>query len=74
MYTQDIYGSLFHAQLDILNCQNAEADHAASHYGKAIGITHIIRQLKSQASRRVCLLPVQLMTKVKIFFEINLFL
>lgn len=50
-YAEESVSSVYYLILEILNCRNVNADHAASHLGKAQGITNILRSIHGQRSR-----------------------
>lgn len=50
-YTEEATSTLTFLLLEALNCRNVHADHAASHLGKAQGITNILRSIHLQRSR-----------------------
>lgn len=50
-YAEETVSSVNYILLEILNCRNVNADHAASHLGKAQGITNILRSIHAQQSR-----------------------
>lgn len=49
----------------VVDVKNVHADHAASHIGKAQGITTIIRATPYHAKKNMVYLPVDLMVKVR---------
>lgn len=50
-YAEETVSSVNYLLLEVLNCRNVNADHAASHLGKAHGITNILRSIYLQRSR-----------------------
>ena len=50
-YAEETVSSVHYLLLEVLNCRNVNADHAASHLGKAQGITNILRSIYGQMSR-----------------------
>lgn len=50
-YAEETVSSVHYLLLELLNCRNVNADHAASHLGKAQGITNILRSVYMQSSR-----------------------
>lgn len=50
-YAEESVSSVHYIILEMLNCKNVNADHAASHLGKAQGITNILRSIFAQRSR-----------------------
>jgi len=50
-YAEETVSSVHYLLLEVLNCRNVNADHAASHLGKAQGITNILRSVYVQRSR-----------------------
>ena len=45
-YAENTASSLLYLQLETLNVRNNEADHAAGHVGKAIGIATLLRGIR----------------------------
>eukprot|EP00967_Tisochrysis_lutea_P035605 scaffold42697_cov17-Tisochrysis_lutea.AAC.1 len=54
---------LLYLQLASANIQSREADHAASHLGKAVGIATLLKGTKYHGERRRSYLPVELCAK-----------
>lgn len=50
-YSEESVSSVFYLLLEVLNIRNVNADHAASHLGKAQGITNILRSIYASQSR-----------------------
>lgn len=50
-YAEESVSSVHYLLLESLDCRNVNADHAASHLGKAQGITNILRGIYAQRSR-----------------------
>ena len=50
-YAEESVSSVHYLLLEMLGCRNVNADHAASHLGKAQGITNILRSIYAQTSR-----------------------
>lgn len=50
-YAEETVSSVHYLLLEVLNCRNVNADHAASHLGKSQGITNILRSINMQRSR-----------------------
>lgn len=49
--------------------KNVDVDHAASHLGKAIGLTSFIRSIPHNAQRRRVLVPEELLVKYRLSQE-----
>lgn len=49
-YAEETVSSVNYLLLESLNCRNVNSDHAASHLGKAQGITNILRSIYAQRS------------------------
>jgi NADH dehydrogenase [ubiquinone] 1 alpha subcomplex assembly factor 6 len=62
-YSEKTSASLLYLQLDACGVGTAEADHAASHLGKAIGIANLLRGTAHHARQRRCYLPVDVLAK-----------
>jgi NADH dehydrogenase [ubiquinone] 1 alpha subcomplex assembly factor 6 len=63
MYAENSSSSLLYAQLDLGGIRDTNADHAASHLGKAVGITNLLRGTKHHAGQRRCYLPIDVCAK-----------
>jgi NADH dehydrogenase [ubiquinone] 1 alpha subcomplex assembly factor 6 len=50
-YAEETVSSVNYLLLEMVGCRNVHADHAASHLGKAQGITNILRSIYAQRSR-----------------------
>lgn len=50
-YAEETVSSVHYLLLELLGVRNVNADHAASHLGKAQGITNILRSIYAQRSR-----------------------
>lgn len=50
-YAEETVSSVHYLLLEMLNVRNVNADHAASHLGKAQGITNILRSIYASRSR-----------------------
>ena len=55
--------------MSYVGVKSLEIDHAASHLGKAIGLSNFIRSLPYNAQRRRVLIPQDLMIKYKVSQE-----
>ncbi|ODM95752.1 NADH dehydrogenase (ubiquinone) complex I, assembly factor 6, partial [Orchesella cincta] len=55
--------------LEALGVKNVDADHAASHLGKSIGLSNFIRSIPHNAQRRRVLIPQELLVKHKLSQE-----
>ncbi|KAJ3178291.1 hypothetical protein HDU87_003603 [Geranomyces variabilis] len=62
-YAENTASALLYLQLEALGLQNPQADHAASHVGKAIGIATILRATPFHVEERRFYLPSELMAK-----------
>eukprot|EP01132_Coremiostelium_polycephalum_P009059 gene9059-11097_t len=62
-YAEDIHSSLLYLSLESLGVKNSDAEHCASHLGRAIGIMTLIRGTPFNISRRKLYIPVTLTTK-----------
>lgn len=56
-YASDAHGSALTLALDACGVRNADADHAVSHLGKAIGLSALLRGTVAHAKQRRCYLP-----------------
>lgn len=63
-YAEDTVSSVNYLILEALNCRNTHADHAASHLGKAQGISNLLRSIYSQKSNQHLPIPQELLIKV----------
>ncbi|CAG8440960.1 4292_t:CDS:2 [Dentiscutata heterogama] len=68
-YGENTASCLLYLHLESLNVKDMQADHAASHIGKAIGIVTILRAFPYLASKRRMLLPTELIAKHNISQE-----
>eukprot|EP00879_Flechtneria_rotunda_P013702 GHRR01014313.1.p1 GENE.GHRR01014313.1~~GHRR01014313.1.p1 ORF type:complete len:184 (+),score=41.98 GHRR01014313.1:468-1019(+) len=59
-YAEDTASQLLYLQLAAAGVVSRDADHAASHLGKAIGISLLLRGTPYQASKRRSYMPVEL--------------
>lgn len=50
-YAEETVSCVNYLLLETNNCRNVDADHAASHLGKALGITNILRSIFTQHTR-----------------------
>lgn len=64
-YAEDTVSTVNYLVLEALNCRNTHADHAASHLGKAQGITNLLRSIYSQKSNQHLPIPQELLIKVR---------
>lgn len=62
-FAESTQSQLLYLQLEAANIKNADADHAASHLGKAVGIASLLRGMKHFLSRKMNYLPVDLCAK-----------
>lgn len=63
-YCENTLSALLYLHLDSLGVKNTMADHAASHLGKAAGISTLLRGTPYQAKERRVYLPGEILTKV----------
>ncbi|CAG8519717.1 682_t:CDS:2 [Ambispora gerdemannii] len=68
-YGENIASCLLYLQLELLGIKNIQADHAASHIGKATGIVTILRAFPYLVSKKRMYLPADTMAKFKISEE-----
>ncbi|CAG8449864.1 8681_t:CDS:2 [Ambispora leptoticha] len=68
-YGENTASCLLYLQLELLGIKNIQADHAASHIGKATGIVTILRAFPYLASKRRMYLPADTLAKFKISEE-----
>ncbi|CEG01557.1 Squalene/phytoene synthase [Ostreococcus tauri] len=57
-YASDAHGSAMTLALDACGIRNTDADHAASHLGKAIGLSALLRGTTAHSRQRRCYLPI----------------
>lgn len=69
MYKSCIYFIFLKESLFSVEIKNVEVDHAASHLGKAIGITNFIRSIPFNAQHRRALIPQDLVIKYSLSQE-----
>ena len=50
-YAEETVSCVFYLLLEMVGCRNVHADHAASHLGKALGISNMLRSIHAQQSR-----------------------
>lgn len=62
-YAEGSASQLLYAHLAALGVKSRDADHAASHLGKAVGLTTLLRASAVHASRRRSYLPLDLCAK-----------
>ncbi len=67
-YSEKTVSSVLYLTLELLGIRNVEADHAASHIGKAIGLVTILRGTPFHLSRGYTYLPLQTLASVCSFF------
>jgi NADH dehydrogenase [ubiquinone] 1 alpha subcomplex assembly factor 6 len=53
-------------QLEAAGVKDKSADHVASHLGKAVGLSTILRGTSHHANARRCYIPVELLAKHKV--------
>lgn len=63
-YAEETVSCVFYLLLEMLGCRNVHADHAASHLGKALGISNLLRSIHAQRNRSQYLpIPQELLMK-----------
>ncbi|ELR18356.1 phytoene synthase family protein, putative [Acanthamoeba castellanii str. Neff] len=62
-FTEDTASSLLYLTLESLRIRNMDADHAASHIGKAVGISFLLRGTPYHLQQRQTYLPMDLLAK-----------
>ncbi|KAL6051692.1 NADH dehydrogenase (ubiquinone) complex I, assembly factor 6 [Balamuthia mandrillaris] len=62
-FAEDTASSLLYLSLESLDVRNIQADHAASHIGKAVGITRLLRGTPYHFQRGETYLPLDLLAK-----------
>ncbi|KAJ1964931.1 hypothetical protein IWQ62_002790 [Dispira parvispora] len=68
-YSEGTASTLLYLQLECLGIRDVEADHTASHLGKAIGITTLLRATPYNASKRLVYLPQDILAKHRVSEE-----
>jgi NADH dehydrogenase [ubiquinone] 1 alpha subcomplex assembly factor 6 len=68
-YAEDTSSSLFYLGMESMGIRNLNADHAASHIGKALGLVTLIRALPYHAKKREVYIPTELTAKHDITSE-----
>jgi NADH dehydrogenase [ubiquinone] 1 alpha subcomplex assembly factor 6 len=68
-YVEDTSASLFYLGMESMNIRDLNADHAASHVGKALGLITLIRALPYHAKAREVYIPTELTAKHNITSE-----
>lgn len=66
-YAENTASILLYLELQMMGITDVHADHAASHVGKAVGITTLIRGTPFHIRDRTFYLPSEIMAKVRIF-------
>ncbi|KAF9969572.1 NADH dehydrogenase (ubiquinone) complex I, assembly factor 6 [Actinomortierella ambigua] len=62
-YSENTLGSLFYLQLESVGVRSLEADHAASHLGKAMGIATLLRAFRFHMLQNRMILPAEITAK-----------
>ncbi|KAJ3390324.1 NADH dehydrogenase (ubiquinone) complex I, assembly factor 6 [Lobulomyces angularis] len=70
-YAENTSSSLLYLQLEALGLKNVTTDHVASHIGKAVGISTIIRATPYHVRERRFYLPTQIAAKVRNDFKLS---
>ncbi|CAG7732948.1 unnamed protein product [Allacma fusca] len=68
-YCDQSITSVLYLALELLEVKNVDVDHAASHLGKAIGLSNFIRSIPFNAQRRRVLVPQELLIKNQVSQE-----
>eukprot|EP01090_Pellita_catalonica_P012006 TRINITY_DN2511_c0_g1_i2.p1 TRINITY_DN2511_c0_g1~~TRINITY_DN2511_c0_g1_i2.p1 ORF type:complete len:309 (-),score=20.26 TRINITY_DN2511_c0_g1_i2:38-964(-) len=68
-YAEETSSSLLYLSLETLNIRDTDATHAASHVGKAVGISRILRGTPFHLQTRECYLPVDILAKYNVVQE-----
>eukprot|EP00005_Dracoamoeba_jomungandri_P014020 CAMPEP_0174273124 /NCGR_PEP_ID=MMETSP0439-20130205/53512_1 /TAXON_ID=0 /ORGANISM="Stereomyxa ramosa, Strain Chinc5" /LENGTH=266 /DNA_ID=CAMNT_0015364089 /DNA_START=71 /DNA_END=868 /DNA_ORIENTATION=- len=68
-YAEDTASSLLYLTLETLGIRDLNAEHAASHIGKSIGIATLLRGTPIHISKRTLYIPNQLLAKHKVSME-----
>ncbi|XP_026727072.1 NADH dehydrogenase (ubiquinone) complex I, assembly factor 6-like isoform X1 [Trichoplusia ni] len=68
-YAEDSVSPIYYLLLDILGVANVNADHAASHLGKAQGITNILRSVRISNYHKMVTLPMDILMKYSVSQE-----
>ncbi|KAG0236254.1 NADH dehydrogenase (ubiquinone) complex I, assembly factor 6 [Actinomortierella wolfii] len=62
-YSENTLGSLFYLQLESVGVRSLEADHAASHLGKAMGIATLLRAFRFHMLQNRMIIPAEITAK-----------
>ena len=67
-YNESTYSSLLYLSLQCIPTQQAsvQADHVASHVGKALGLTRMLQSLPAHAREQRCYIPTAIMQQCKV--------
>lgn len=65
-YAEQSNSSLYYLLLECLGIRNVQADHAASHLGKAQGLVTLLRSIPFHAAKRSVLIPMEIFGKHKV--------
>jgi NADH dehydrogenase [ubiquinone] 1 alpha subcomplex assembly factor 6 len=68
-FGEEVYASLSYLNLHAADIKSIEADHAASHLGKASFVAKVIRGVPFHASRRQCFLPMDVCAEKRLSQE-----
>ncbi len=68
-FGEEVYASLNYLNLHAAGIKSLEADHAASHLGKASFVAKVIRGVPFHASRRQCFLPMDVCAEKRLSQE-----
>jgi len=71
-YCENTFGSLLYLQLESVGVKSLEADHAASHLAKAMGIATMLRAFPFHMHQNRMVIPAEITAKVRLFLE-NIF-
>mmetsp|Transcript_658 Transcript_658/g.2202 ORF Transcript_658/g.2202 Transcript_658/m.2202 type:complete len:296 (+) Transcript_658:109-996(+) len=62
-YAEKVHASLLYAHLELLGIRDSKADHAASHLGKATGLTQALLATPAAAAKNLAHVPLDLLKK-----------
>ncbi|KAF9415946.1 hypothetical protein HW555_006578, partial [Spodoptera exigua] len=68
-YAEESVSSIYYLLLSVAGLKDVHADHAASHLGKAQGITNILRSVHVSSRQKVVFLPMDILMKYQLSQE-----
>lgn len=68
-YSDYTVSSIYYLLLEAQGMMDINADHAASHFGKAHGLVTLIRSIPYNARKRIMVLPQDILLKNSVSFE-----